>query len=257
MSRQVTSDADAKVSIGRERLRIADLARGAGLSVQQIRNYVALGFLPPVERAPNGYRIFTARHAEALTVARTLIAGYGWQTALAVLRAVHNDEPATALAVVDRSHAELDHERTQVTTMLEALDGELPKRFRIHRPLRIADAAAAVGVRPSALRVWERRRLLSPDRDRATGYRFYDQTQLTRARVIAMLRRSRYSLAAVEDVMAAMLAGDPARTRTALASRQLELNHASIQRARATAALYHYLHHGGILDQRPPNVRET
>jgi DNA-binding transcriptional MerR regulator len=228
-------------------LRITDLARGAGLSVQQVRNYVSLGFLPRVQRAANGYRLFTARHAEALTVARTLIAGYGWQTAQIVLSAVHNDDSAAALAAADHSHAELDHERAQVMAMLEALDGELPQRFRVHRPLRIGDAAAAVGVRPSALRVWERQGLLSPDRDRATGYRVYDQSQLTRARVIAMLRRSRYSLAAVRDVTAAMVAGDPARTRAALASRQRELNQLSIRRTRATAALYHYLGNSGLL----------
>jgi DNA-binding transcriptional MerR regulator len=230
-------------------LRITDLARNTGLSVQQIRNYVALGLLPPVGRAPNGYRVFTTWHAEALTAARILIAGYGWQTALAVLRAVHNDDLPTALAVVDHSHATLDHERIQVAAMLEALDGELPERLRIHRPLRVGDAAAAVGVRPSTLRVWERRGLLSPGRERSTGYRSYDQTQLTRARVVTMLRRSRYSVAAVREVMAAMVAGDPARTRTALASRQRELDRASVQRVRATAALYRYLEHSGRLNR--------
>lgn len=238
-----------KPSNGGQRFRLAGLARATGLSAQQIRNYVDLGLLPPVERAANGYRIFTSRHAEALIAARTLIAGYGWQTALAVLRAVHHDDPATALALVDHSHAQLDQERVEVQTMLDAFAGELPERLRIHHPLRIGDAAAAVGVRPSALRLWERSGLLSPGRERGTGYRSYDQTQLIRARVIVMLRRSRYSLTAVHDVLAAMIAGDPARTRTALASRQQELNRASIHRTRATAALYQYLLNGGSLQQ--------
>lgn len=242
----------AKVSTGGERLRITDLSRANGLSVQQIRNYVELGLLPPVERRPNGYRVFTTGHAEALTTARTLIAGYGWQTAQTVLRAVHHNDVPAALAVVDHSHAALDHERIQVAAMLEALGGELPPRLRIHRPLHIGDAAAAVGVRPSALRVWERRGLLSPGRDRATGYRVYDQTQLTRARVITMLRRSRYSVAAVHEVMAAMVAGDPARTRTALTSRQRDLDRASVLRVRATAALYRYLERSGRLDEDSP-----
>jgi DNA-binding transcriptional MerR regulator len=110
-------------------LRLTELARTAGLSVQQIRNYVALGFLPPVERAPNGYRVFTQRHADALVVARTLITGYGWQTALTVMRTVHSGDPIPALTVVDGSHAELDHERTQVKATLEAFDGELPERY--------------------------------------------------------------------------------------------------------------------------------
>jgi DNA-binding transcriptional MerR regulator len=236
-----------KVSNGGEGLRLTELARTAGLSVQQIRNYVALGFLPPVERAPNGYRVFTTCHADALAVARTLIAGYGWQTALTVMRSVHSGDPIPALAVVDRSHAELDRERTQVKATLEAFDGELPERYRVRRPMNIGDAAAAVGARPSALRVWERQGLLSPGRDRATGYRSYDQAQLTRARVIAMLRRSRYSLRAIREVMDAMIAGDPARTRAALASREQELDRASLRRVRATAALYGYLERSGLV----------
>lgn len=231
----------AKVSNGGERWRIADLSRAAGLSVQQIRNYVEWGLLPPVERAANGYRIFTGRHAAALTAARNLIDGYGWQAALAVLRAVHDDDLPAALAAVDRSHAALDHERSRLAATLEALDGDLPERLRIQRPLRIGDAAAAVGVPTSTLRAWERRDLLSPGRERGTGYRVYDQAELTRARVIAMLRRSRYSVAAVRDVVAAMVAGDPARTRTALASRQRELDQASARRMRATAALHLYV----------------
>lgn len=231
----------AKASIGGDRIRITELARSAGLSVQQIRNYVDLGVLPPAARSANGYRVFTARHGAALATARALIAGHGWPVAVAMLRAVHDDDPDTALALVDRSHGELDRERVHVRSMLEALDGDLPARLRINRPVRIADAAAAIGARPSALRLWERRGLLSPGRDRATGYRMYDQAQLMRAAVVALLRRHGYPLAAVREVMAAMVAGDPARTRDALASRQRDLNRASAARARGTAALYGYM----------------
>jgi DNA-binding transcriptional MerR regulator len=231
----------AKPSTGGSRLRITDLAGRAGLSVQQVRNYVTIGLLPPADRAPNGYRIFTVRHADALTTARTVIAGHGWQPAVTMLHAVHHDDATTALAAVDRSHGELDRERTQVTAMLDALDGDLPQRLRVHHPLRVGDAAAAVGVRPSTLRLWEQRGLLRPGRERGTGYRLYDQEQVIRARVVTMLRRSGYPLPAVREVVSAMQAGDPARTRTALMSRQRELNETSVRRARATAALYAYI----------------
>ncbi|GAA0904458.1 MerR family transcriptional regulator [Virgisporangium ochraceum] len=240
-----------KPSTGGTRIRITELARSAGLSVQQIRNYVTLGMLPPADRAPNGYRVFTTRHGDALATARTLIAGHGWPAAVEMLSAVHRGDPATALSLVDRSHGELDRERVHVRSVLDALDGDLPERFRIHRPLRIADAAAAIGARASALRVWERRGLLAPGRERVTGYRLYDQRQLTMARVVVLLRRSGYSLDAVGEVMAAMVAGDPARTRTALASRQRDLDRASVERARGTAALYRYLETSGALGSEP------
>jgi DNA-binding transcriptional MerR regulator len=243
---------DVKASNGGPRLRITELARAAGLSVQQIRNYVTLGVLPEADRAPNGYRIFTTRHSDALTTARTLIDGHGWQTTVAILRTVHHDgDPAAALAHVDHSHAELDRERVHVRSMLRALDGELPRRFHIDRPLHIADAAAAAGARPSALRLWERRGLLAPTRERGTGYRTYDQTQLTRARLIVLLRRAGYPVAAVGEVIAAMVAGDPARTRTALTSRLRELGRASIRRAHATAVLFGYLQRTALEPDQP------
>ncbi len=63
------------------RVRATELARSAGLSVQQVRNYVDDGILPPVERTDSGYRVFTPEHVEALDVARKLADGHGWQCA--------------------------------------------------------------------------------------------------------------------------------------------------------------------------------
>src|SRR3954468_11845441 len=91
---RVRRERPTKPSNGGARVRAVDLARAAGLSVQQIRNYVDAGLLPPASRAANGYRIFTARHAAALTVARLVIDGYGWDRAAGVMRAVHHGEPA-------------------------------------------------------------------------------------------------------------------------------------------------------------------
>lgn len=230
-----------KPSNGGARVRVVELARAAGLSVQQIRNYVDVGLLPATERAPNGYRIFTTRHADALTVARLLIDGYGWAGAAEVMRAVHAGDRAAAPAAADRCHADLHRERTEVTGLLRAFAGDLPPALHVRRPLRIGDAAAIAGVRPSALRVWERLGLLFPAREHGTGYRSYDQTQVVRARVVALLRGSGYSVAAAKDVMDAMRDGDPTRTRVALESRLRDLDRLSRKRMRATAALYGYL----------------
>lgn len=234
-----------KPSSGDVRVRAVELARSAGLSVQQIRNYVDVGLLPATERAGNGYRIFTTRHADALTVARTMLEGYGWHATVTAMSAAHADHPAAAVAAVDRSHADLDRERADVSGLLRAFDDDLPAELQVRQPVRIGEAAAMAGVRPSALRVWEGLGLLTPGRDRATGHRCYDQTQLIRARVTAMLRGSGYSLAAAKEVMDAMHAGDPARTRTALLSRLRDLDRLSWKRIRATAAFFAYLERVG------------
>lgn len=66
-----------KASNGAPRVRISRIAREHGLSVQAIRNYVDWGMLPPTERAPNGYRIFTQRHADALRTVLALMEAHG------------------------------------------------------------------------------------------------------------------------------------------------------------------------------------
>jgi len=230
-----------KASNGAPRVRISRIAREHGLSVQAIRNYVDWGMLPPTERAPNGYRIFTQRHADALRTVLALMEAHGWQCARRIMSAIHAGDVQGALAELDRSNAELHRERTQVRQVLQALQGEVPPRLVVRRPLRIADAAAAVGVRPSALRFWERVGLLEAGRERVTGYRTYDTVQLTRARVLVLLRQAGYRLPDVRAVLEQMAGGDPAGTRAALARREQQLDRTSRLRLRAAALLDAYL----------------
>jgi hypothetical protein len=51
-------------NVNERRWRPADLARLAGITEQQVRNYLAAGLLPPAERAANNYRVLTDHHAE-------------------------------------------------------------------------------------------------------------------------------------------------------------------------------------------------
>jgi DNA-binding transcriptional MerR regulator len=218
----------------------------AGISVQQVRNYVELGILPPVERTASGYRIFTDHHARALAVARELADGHGWARTRAIMRSVHEGDLDTALAALDRSHAELDHERAEIQKVLGAFEtivtsphaGDPIRR----RDIRIGDVARAIGVRTSSLRLWEQRGLLRPSRERTTGYRVYDESELRSARVVALLRRGNYSFPIIQAVLDEMrTTGSPERVRAELAKREQELRGRSLRRLRASAALYGYL----------------
>jgi DNA-binding transcriptional MerR regulator len=103
-------------------------------------------------------------------------------------------------------------------------------------------SASAVGVRTSALRLWEQHGLLRPKREKGTGYRVYDDAELLRARVVALLRRGGYPLAivaAVVDEMRTM--GSPERVRAELAKREQELHHRSLRPLRASAACYGHI----------------
>ncbi|GAA0953315.1 MerR family transcriptional regulator [Virgisporangium aurantiacum] len=226
------------------RLRAIDVARGAGVSVQQVRNYEAEGVLPPLARTEAGYRIFTPEHAAALRVVRLLAEGHGWERARIVMRSVHAGDVATALAELDRSHAELDRERSEIAGVLGAFATllPLPTGAPARAVFRIGAVADAVGVRTSALRVWERHGLLRPSRERVTGYRVYDDAELRRARVVALLRRGNYPISIVRAVIDELrTTGSPHRVRAELARREQDLHRRSLLRLQASAALYEYL----------------
>ncbi|CAL9347718.1 MerR family transcriptional regulator [Streptomyces sp. enrichment culture] len=229
-----------------DRLKAADLARSAGISVQQLRTYADTGLLPPTERTPAGYRVFTAVHADALAVARELAAGHGWATARAVMAAVHTGDLESALAALDAGHARLDRERAELAAVRQAmgavLAGRVPPPAAPRQGLRIGEAARAVGVKPPVLRLWEARGLLRPGRDPATGYRVYDRSELHIARVVALLREGHHPLAAVEAVLRELRAGgSPDRVLAALDTRADDLHRRSLRRLAASAALHGYL----------------
>ncbi|MFD1120052.1 MerR family DNA-binding transcriptional regulator, partial [Sphaerisporangium aureirubrum] len=117
-----TDSGDGRDGAAGRRWRASELARAAGISVQQVRNYVDQGVLPPVRRTPSGYRIFTEEHARALTVARRMADGHGWGRTRVIMRAVHEGDLDTALAELDRGHAELDHERAEIAQVLGAFE---------------------------------------------------------------------------------------------------------------------------------------
>ena len=51
-------------------MKIGELAQRSGCLVETIRYYERIGLLPPPERSPNNYRVYTERHAERLSFIR-------------------------------------------------------------------------------------------------------------------------------------------------------------------------------------------
>ncbi|QIS13248.1 MerR family transcriptional regulator [Nocardia arthritidis] len=225
------------------RWRVTELARAAGVSEQQVRNYVDAGVLPPVERTAAGYRVFTDQHADALAAARAMAIGYGWTCTRKVLSAIHDDDLSGALAALDESHAELARERDRIAAALAAFTKAAKSQApQTRKTAHIGQVAADSGVRTPVLRLWERRGLLRPQRDRATGYRTYDPVEQRAAHLVAVLRRGGF---AFPDITAALdhlrTNGSVEKARTELARREHQVTEISLQRLRGSAALHSYL----------------
>ncbi|HEX2909252.1 MAG TPA: MerR family transcriptional regulator [Chloroflexia bacterium] len=208
-------------------LRTIDLAQAARISVQQVRNYEAAGFIPAAERTQSGYRLYTRQHLAALKTTRNLVAGYGWQEARGIMQAVHQGQLTAALALIDKRHAELAGKRLQVEQTLAALSllatqSVAKENPRHSQSLRVGEAAKQVGVAVSALHFWEQQGLLQPVRDGSSRYRLYDEQQMRRLQVVVMLRESGYNFEAIHTTLNELAAGRPEKAIAALEKRLAE-----------------------------------
>ena len=227
-------------------LRTKDLADAVQVSVQLVRNYEAEGFLPVAERSPSGYRRYTRQHLVALQTTRLLMDGYGWLRTQGIMQAVHANRLADALALIDERHAELDRTRLQLAQTLSTLTvlvAQLPvvAQTRSAQRLRVGEAAQEVGVPVSSLRFWEQQGLLHPVRERGSNYRLYDERQLRRLRIVALLRQENYDFAAIHATLDELEAGRPERALAAVDARRSELARIGWSCAEGVAALVGYV----------------
>ncbi len=226
--------------------RPIDLARLAGVSTQQIRNYAAEGILPPVPRTESGYRRFGAGHRAALLTYQALARGYGRDTARTVMRAVHDADLPLALTLLDTGHVALHEERLSLQAAgaaLEAVAGQRPEAAPLPRSgMRIGEVAAYLGVRTSTLRLWESAGLLAPKREPATRYRTFGPADIRDARMINMLRQGRYPFTQIQVVLDGLRrTGSSDALRAAIARRQAELTRRARAMLEGSAHLHHYL----------------
>ena len=231
-------------------LRTHDLALAGHISVQQVRNYEANGLIPQAQRSPSGYRLYTQQHLAALKTVKSMVRGYGWPRTSAIMQALHRGDLSAALATIDERHAELAHKRFQLEQTLSALHtlasqsasgprSSHPQRFRV------GEAAKKVGVRVSALHFWEQQGLLHPVREQYSRYRLYDEHQMRRLRVVALLRDAGYPFNVIHLVLDELMAGQPEKAIIAVEKRREELMRTSWACIEALTFFQHYVHDFG------------
>lgn len=212
--------------------------------------YEEIGFIPAAPRSAKGYRLYTTHHLEALQVARTAIAGYGWQNAHKIMQAIHQEDLPSALAVIDAHHAYIHQNRREIEDtlhILRATSGTIQplakggERHHQRTSFHIKEAAQSAGIRPSALRFWEEQGLLQPARDRESGYRLYDAEQVRNIQIITLLRKANYNTDVIRTVLNQLATGTPEQALIAAENRLKELTAASHRCVAATAILWHYI----------------
>jgi DNA-binding transcriptional MerR regulator len=107
---------------------------------------------------------------------------------------------------------------------------------------RIGQVAAHIGVRTPVLRLWERRGLLQPQRDRTTGYRIYSPAEQRAAYLVAVLRAGGSAFPIIDAAIATMRSnGSLDHGLAHLSRRDEQVHHLSLRRLQASPALHAYL----------------
>lgn len=208
---------------GMKYLRTSDLAKAVGVHPNTVRRYVDKGRLPPVEYSPSGYRRFTSRHLDCLRLAwlvyRGPYAGKGiYLLGVRIVQATVNGDMAGALELAHRYQALVQAERIQAELAADLLErwaaGALAEETI--QTLPIGQVARLLGVSIDVLHNWDRNGLIDVPRDPANGYRRYGAQEISRLRVIRMLSRSGYSMAAILRMLLQLDQGDRTNLRHAL-----------------------------------------
>lgn len=185
-------------------LRTSDLAKAVGIHPNTVRLYVDWGLLPPVEKSPSGYRLFTQRHLECLRLARMIYAEpypgkHLRSTGKAILMAVVKDDWGGALEKAFQHwsavKSELTHAETALMLLNHWVEGLPTEPFQV--PLSIAEVSALLHVSRDVIRNWERNGLITIPRNSYNRYRIFGTTEIGRMRVIRMLSQAGYSHMAI------------------------------------------------------------
>jgi len=122
-------------------MKIGEVAKRSGVSVDAVRFYERRGVLPTPERLASGYRVYTLATVERIRLARRL-QGLG----------LNLDEVIDALHVSDRGDASCASERWRMEAVLERVETKMAElrsvRTEIRRVLDACDAGRCVFAEP-------------------------------------------------------------------------------------------------------------
>lgn len=202
----------------------SDIARAVGVHPNTVRLYERWGFLPPIPRAPNGYRQYSPLHLEQMRLARmamriTWLGGAIRKVAYAMLYRSAAGQLTSALEQARALQQMIEVEQTHAHAAADVLEQWVKGRpvaealrEEARQPLSIGEVAQLLDVTVDMLRNWERNGLLSVPRNPTNGYRQYGPPEINRLLIIRTLRKARFSMMAILRMMLALdegLGDDP------------------------------------------------
>jgi Predicted transcriptional regulators len=191
-------------------LKTSEIAFKCGIHPNTVRQYEDLGFIPKIPRAGNGYRLYSELHLEHVLMVRaalksTWLGGEICQKALSILHHAADGNYEDAMQVA-RDHLALigkEREKAEIATQhLEdwaAISDEHTASTKQYWNTK--EIAEHLDISRDMLRSWERNGLITVPRNQGNGYRFYGDHEIRRLYVIRALRKARFSLMSIYNML--------------------------------------------------------
>lgn len=218
--------------------RTSELARAVGIHPNTVMRYIEWGLIPPVERAPNGYRVYTQRHLDCLRLARLVYTSYYPGKALRasanmMIEAAVADDWSGALEMAAQHLTNVEREIEQAEATVKILEdwaeripvqdtheqktGSGSERKKQPAPTySIGEACELLHVTRDVLRNWERNGLIEIPRNEANGYRLIGAAEIERLKIIRLLSQAGYSMMAMLRMFVQFDRGERSHLREAL-----------------------------------------
>ncbi|GBF75908.1 MerR family transcriptional regulator [Paenibacillus sp. 598K] len=184
------------------------MAERLQVSTTTLRRYEELDLLPPIARAlGNRKRVYTDLHLQAFVTIRAMLRAFSIPVAYDVMRGVRRGQTDDMLWLLNEQQYEVQVEKRRLSSVLAMIrdtnSHELESKIR--KPsLTIGEAARIAGVRTSAIRHWEKERLIRSTRHPDNGYRLYTPQELRKIIVISSLRQTVYAIDEMRQLLASL-----------------------------------------------------
>jgi DNA-binding transcriptional MerR regulator len=186
------------------RIKPIDIARKLKISTSALRHYESWGILPPIERATNGYRMYTEEHVAYFECIRAMHPGFGFSLTSDVLRKLIDRDLNAALWLVNERHASLHQDKVIAEKTILVLEStELNEDAVSNKSPRmtIGHVSRETGIPSSAIRHWEKMGILDIPRDPDNGYRLLSDSHLRKILLIRTLKSAVWSLDVISEVL--------------------------------------------------------
>lgn len=181
-----------------------DIAKKLDISTSILRHYESWGLVPKVERASNGYRIYTEVHVAYFECIRAMVPGFGMDLIRYIFEKLDEKDVTGAILKINEMQYKLYDERLLAIKTIEILNNthinsnELNVKDNL---MTIGEISRITNTAATAIRHWEKFGLISPLRDKNNNYRTYNSSHLKKILLIRTLKKSVYSLDIIKSVV--------------------------------------------------------